>query len=753
MRTLLLLRGAQGAGKTTWIEQHGLKTYTLSADDIRLLCASPSLTPDGGVEISPKNDKIVWDTLFDILERRMQNGEFTVIDATNSRTREMNKYKTLCDEYKYRIYCVDFTDVPIEVAKERNRLRDPLKVVPDAAIDKVYSRFATQKIPSGITVIKPDELDRIWFKKIDLSQYKTVHHIGDIHGCFTALMEYFKPSCDFEVDAANGVFPELNDDDFYIFTGDYIDRGIENVEVMKFLLSIYQRDNVLMLEGNHERWLWIWANDRIAASKEFELMTKTQFDNSDLDKKEMRRFYRSLGQCAYYDYNGKTVFVTHGGMSTIPDNLTKVATMQMIKGVGTYNDMDTVNDTFVKTMPENYIQIHGHRNLKHAQINMNDRCFNLEGGVEFGGRLRAVQLHQDGTHEEVEIENTVYRLPRSFTEEEAKEMQTVADAIIALRLNKYVQEKHFGDISSFSFTKKAFYDRIWDAQTQKARGLFINIPEQKVFARSYEKFFNINEREETKFDTLEYKLAFPVTAYVKENGFLGIVSYDEAHDSLFITSKSDPTGPYAGWFKDILSKKLGERGLNTLKAMVKDLKASFVFECIDIEHDPHVIEYPESTVFLLDIIKNDLKFEKHPYDHVIGCALGLDIPCKKKAYVLDNWQEFHDWYYAVKESDYLFDGRHIEGFVLEDANGFMLKLKLDYYNLWKFLRSIAHDTFRAGSINGVRTAALTTPLMNQFYGFCRGLYGQGDVQELPKDIISLRKMFFSTEAGKPFSEE
>ena len=43
MRVLLLLRGSAGCGKSTWIEQNGLKPYTLSADDIRLLCQSPVL--------------------------------------------------------------------------------------------------------------------------------------------------------------------------------------------------------------------------------------------------------------------------------------------------------------------------------------------------------------------------------------------------------------------------------------------------------------------------------------------------------------------------------------------------------------------------------------------------------------------------------------------------------------------------------------------------------------------------------------
>ena len=120
MRTLLLLRGSPGCGKSTWIEQNGLKQYALSADDIRMMCSSPQLDVDGKFSIDQNNDSIVWSTLFKLLEVRMQNGEFTVIDATNSKTSEMNRYKELCTAYKYRIYCVDFTNIPIEVAKERN---------------------------------------------------------------------------------------------------------------------------------------------------------------------------------------------------------------------------------------------------------------------------------------------------------------------------------------------------------------------------------------------------------------------------------------------------------------------------------------------------------------------------------------------------------------------------------------------------------------------------------------------------------
>lgn len=54
MRVLLLLRGSAGCGKSTWIEQNGLNNYTLSADDIRMLCSSPVLTVSGKEAINPQ---------------------------------------------------------------------------------------------------------------------------------------------------------------------------------------------------------------------------------------------------------------------------------------------------------------------------------------------------------------------------------------------------------------------------------------------------------------------------------------------------------------------------------------------------------------------------------------------------------------------------------------------------------------------------------------------------------------------------
>ena len=728
MRTLLLFRGAPGCGKSTFIDTHGLRPYALSADDIRQTLRSPMQTADGSVQICQDNEKEVWELLYRMLETRMQKGEFTVIDATNSKTSEMNKYKDLCGEYRYRMFCIDMTDLPIDECKRRNAGRIPLKRVPEDCIDKMYSRFRTQKIPSGIKVIKTEsDFNSMLMHKLDMSSYEKIVVVGDLHGCHTALMEYF-----------NG---GLNDNYFYIFVGDYIDRGIENAEVIKFLLGIYEKKNVLLLEGNHERWIKAYSNDEVSRSKEFEFVTKKQLDAADISKKDLRQLCRKLGQAAWFTYGDKEVVVTHGGIATMPENLTYMATTQMIHGVGDYNDSDIIADTWLRTTADNMYQVHGHRNVKNVPMKVNDRVYNLEGKVEFGGFLRILELDKDGFHE-VEIKNTVFKTPEAIAQSVSLSDSSIADIVLKMRQNKFIQEKQYGNISSFNFTREAFYGDVWNDQTVKARGLYIDTNRMKVIARSFNKWFRVNERPECRFEALQHTLQFPVTCYVKENGFLGLVSYNPDTDDLFITTKSSPEGPFAEWLKDMVYRKVQNTDL--MKQICKEQDVTFVFECVDMKNDPHIIKYQDDELFLLAIVKNSMDFIQYEYDDLVNTANEIGVKCKTKAIELGTWAEFVDWYNEVLDPDYEFNGRIIEGFVIEDSAGYMTKVKLTYYNFWKFMRGLTHEVLQRGYFH--KTSALTTPTANDYYGFIKGIYDQTDKetrQSLPRDIIYWRDKFYS----------
>ena len=715
MRILVLLRGLPGCGKSTWVKENDLEEYSLTPDLIRKLCCVPELNSDGTVSIASKDDSKVWEIFTSIVESRLKNGDFTIIDATNISTKEMNRWKNLAHTYKYRMYCVDFTDIPLSEVKRRNENREEERRVSEKVINKFYSRLQNKEnfVPSGITVLRPEEYEKILLNPLDLNKYNKIHCVGDIHGCYTVLNEYLKEG--------------LKEDEYYIFLGDYIDRGIENAKTINFLMSIANLPNVLMLEGNHEKWLNMWANNEKAYSREFEENTRVELEQAGVKRKMVKVFYRKLAQCAYFTFNGNIYFASHGGVSTIKRNPIFISTSQMIEGVGGYPDVQMVENTFDKTMPENVYQIHGHRNLGYP-IHSSKRNYNLEGEIEKGGFLRAIEISKSGI-DEIELKNDVYKKP---------DFSSVHTAIKSLRKDSFIKEKTFGNISSFNFTRDAFNSRTWNERTEKARGLYINTKTEEIVARGYDKFFNIGELPNTELSNLKKKFEFPINIYVKENGFLGLVSLDRETNDFFITTKSDPSGIVASWMRELFYKTVPNDVQLQLKDFLAKNNVTLVFECVDQEHDPHIIDYPESKLYLLDIIYNDFNFNKFSYDELRKFVERFNLPVKTLAFTFSDWDSFNEWYINVNITgeNYLYNNHAIEGFVIEDSNHYMVKMKLDYYKKWKRYRRLVEI------IDKIDISLLTSEELD-FVKFVKELFDKGVIKknDLSSNICNLRKLY------------
>lgn len=85
--------------------------------------------------------------------------------------------------------------------------------------------------------------------------------------------------------------------------------------------------------------------------------------------------------------------------------------------------------------------------------------------------------------------------------------------------SEYIRVKELGnDIVSLNFTRNAFQDGIWNDETIKARGLFINKVGGDIVARSYNKFFQYDEKPETK-DYVDNHLVYPL--YISLRSLMG----------------------------------------------------------------------------------------------------------------------------------------------------------------------------------------------------------------------------------------
>ena len=679
MRTLLLMRGAPASGKSQWIRDNNLEAYTLEADHFRMLLRSPSLGENGWY-ISQEDNGPAWELLLDCLEKRMSNGDFVVLDATHTTSKAVNTYKELLNKYKYTVYYYE-PDTSLEECLARNATRTDYKRVPDQVIHRMHKMIKTTTLPKFCRKINSiDEINNYFTVNLT-NRYERVRIIGDIHSCYTALQQAITP---------------WDEKTLYIFCGDYLERGIENKEMIYEMMRLSTLPNTIMLEGNHERHIANFAfNTNLDKSKRFmkdvvapivKDMTKKDVESL---QRELRLFYKSLRQCYPFSFHGKKYLVSHGGLSYVP-NMTFIATSTFINGFGAYEtDIAKIYDNnYEKGMCQNFIQIHGHRGVPDGKYS-----FCLEGEVEFGGELKCIDISADAFTKNG-IKNDVY--DKDYMRHEYQSMTqhvifTQNEDINILGNSKLVKVKKCSpNLYSLNFTSRVFHKRLWNENTVQARGLFVDRMTGDVKLRSYNKFFNLNERPETELNNLAHTLSFPVEIRTKENGYLAILGV--INDELVFASKSTTEGMHVDLFKNLF-QKLPTSLQEEIKELLKRNSCSMMFEVISQE-DTHIIKYDQDHLYVLDMIQNtldvngkhiDVSFSRERLAELDSILKKYDtqlISIVKTIQQVNTMDELKDIINKELNSHH-----ESEGFVLVDSNGFMTKFKGPYYNTWKHRRN------------------------------------------------------------------
>jgi hypothetical protein len=438
--------------------------------------------------------------------------------------------------------------------------------------------------------------------------------------------------------------------------------------------------------------------------KKSSIWTLKRFAISSFKYTEIAEFVKRNAQMFYGDFHGRKILATHGGLVREPDKRTR--TVDMIKGIGSYDDAELCMKTFSELHPDIY-QVHGHRNMTLLPIQVTDTTFNINGDVDLG--LRSVTFHKDGTIEKHSVKphkETIDFFRKAQIEKakkfNAKKLAVHEEGEGLIRMfqdHKHIDVKKLTDnIAAINFTKKAFETGIWDEYTIKARGLFVDIDKNNsknftVIARGYQKFFNVGERH--GFNEKDIRdLVYPLYAFEKSNGYLGLISVDNRdpnNPKWFISSKSSIEGDFALKFREMVAPKLNTKLLTTL---IND-NATMVFEVIEPQWDPHIETYTEPELVLLDVIKNDINFEKKPYEELEGYIdLFKKTPIKiRPKKLIKICKNFNEYWNLVKDANRhpILSDDGIEGFVFEDSSSLtphMFKVKVRWYTFWKYVRSI-----------------------------------------------------------------
>src|SRR5699024_4719896 len=235
---------------------------------------------------------------------------------------------------------------------------------------------------------------------------------------------------------------------------------------------------------------------------------------------------------------------------------------------------------------------------------------------------------------------------------------------------------------------KAFQENYWDIDTCAARGLFIDTETGKIVARGYEKFFGLGEWNGQTVDEYVDQVAFPVSVSEKGNGYLGIIAV--VKNKLTFYSKGGVT-QYSEHLEKFFYENTTEDQRYSLKNNLKFTNVSLLVEMIDPNSDPHIIAYDRPMIMLLDIVRNQEKFE---VSHSITSRLVkgatprsiLRADTEDSAFVtpfsltVDSKDELRKVIQLAEQNTVR------EGFVFRDVNGHMTKVKSAHYKYVKSYR-------------------------------------------------------------------
>lgn len=204
--------------------------------------------------------------------------------------------------------------------------------------------------------------------------------VGDVHGALHKLQALFA-RCE---DHAGGR-PHK-----YVFLGDYIDRGSQSAEVVRFLIGLQAEmtDNFVALMGNHEAMLlavvdgsmpaehWLWQGGE-ATLRSYGVATAAELPRDHLDWLRARPLSHD---------DGRRFFVHAGVNPRLPLDAQSDA------------DLLWIREPFLDdARAYGRLIVHGHTPLAGGVPDLRNNRLNLDTAAVFGGPLTAAVFADDDT--------------------------------------------------------------------------------------------------------------------------------------------------------------------------------------------------------------------------------------------------------------------------------------------------------------------------------------------------------------------
>lgn len=387
---LVLLCGASGSGKTTFARRHFAPTEVISGDQCRGLV--------GDDETDQSVTPLAFALLHEIVDKRLQLGRLTVVDATNTQADDRRHLLELARRWDVLTTAVVF-DLPLRLCLDRNAARQDRRV-PDHAIRRQHQalrrtagglrreRFSRVYVLGSEAEVDAVTVERtpVWNdRRHDTGPFDIV---GDVHGCHTELMALLA-ELGYDISATPVRHPEGRR---VVFLGDLVDRGPQVPEVLDLAMAMVEAGTALCILGNHENKL-----GRALAGRNVQVSHGLAESLAQIDARPAA--YRHTvaafidGLVSHYVLDGGALVVAHAGL---PERY-HGRTSGRVRSLALYGDTSGETDDY--GLPVRYpwaddyrgraAVVYGHTPVPVAGWVNNTIC--LDTGAVFGGQLTALR--------------------------------------------------------------------------------------------------------------------------------------------------------------------------------------------------------------------------------------------------------------------------------------------------------------------------------------------------------------------------
>ncbi|MCQ3808528.1 MAG: polynucleotide kinase-phosphatase [Acidimicrobiia bacterium] len=387
---LVVLCGASGSGKSTFARQHFSATEIVSSDQCRALV--------GDNETDQSVTKAAFELLHTIIDKRLEIGRLTVVDATNIKPEDRKPLLELARRWDVLATAIVF-DLPLAVCVEHNNVRQDRQTPPHAikrqhgTLRRTAKRLRKERFNRVYTLGSASEVDSVSVvrtKSWNDRRYDTgpFDIIGDVHGCHDELVRLLD-QLGYETSAEPITHPQGRR---VVFLGDLVDRGPGVAEVLDLAMSMVAAGSALCILGNHENKL-----SRALAGRRVQV---THGLAESLEQLERRgpEFARQVaefidGLVSHYLLDGGRLVVAHAGL---PERYHGRSSGR-VRSIALYGDTDGETDEYGLPVRYQWAEdyrgeaavVYGHTPVPVAGWLNETIC--LDTGAVFGGELTALR--------------------------------------------------------------------------------------------------------------------------------------------------------------------------------------------------------------------------------------------------------------------------------------------------------------------------------------------------------------------------